>query len=50
MWKFLTGDFLTIAREEQLAADLVICLDVLIHEHDATKYAAIVHTLVNITR
>ena len=49
-WSFLAGDFLRIACEEQLAADLVICLDVLIHEHDRQRYAQTVEALVKLTK
>jgi hypothetical protein len=49
-WSFLAGDFLKIGCEEQLAADLVICLDVLIHEHDRQRYTQTVRELVKLTK
>jgi SAM-dependent methyltransferase len=47
---FLQGDFLEIASEEQLSADLVLCLDVLIHEHDRERYLQMVQELVKHTK
>ncbi len=49
-WTFLHGDFVTLAREHELAADLVICMDVLIHQHDADYYRRFVEALVAATR
>jgi len=37
-WNFLHGDFTTLARERGLVADLVVCMDVLIHQHDPAYY------------
>lgn len=47
---FLHGDFLQLAQERDLHADLVLCLDVLIHQHDPETYRAFVHTLVEVSR
>ena len=49
-WKFIEGDFLDIVRRDRLAADLVVCLDVLIHQHDYETYRAFVRELVNATQ
>jgi SAM-dependent methyltransferase len=49
-WNFIEGDFLDIVRRDRLAADLVICFDVLIHQHDYETYRAFVRELVNATR
>jgi SAM-dependent methyltransferase len=49
-WNFVEGDFLDIVRRDRLAADLVICFDVLIHQHDYETYRAFVRELVNATR
>jgi SAM-dependent methyltransferase len=50
MWNFIEGDFLDIVRRDRLAADLVICFDVLIHQHDYETYRAFVRELVTATR
>lgn len=47
---FLHGDFPTLAAEHDLSADMVVCLDVLIHQHDAAHYAWFVEALVAATR
>jgi hypothetical protein len=49
-WEFLHGDFVTIVRDQPLAADMVVCMDVLIHQHDSDYYAAFVQELVGATR
>jgi methyltransferase family protein len=49
-WTFRAGDFLKIASKEDFEADLVLCLDVLIHEHDVTRYKQMVERLVALTR
>jgi SAM-dependent methyltransferase len=49
-WNFIEGDFLDIVRHDRLAADLVICFDVLIHQHDYETYRAFVRELVNAAR
>jgi len=49
-WDFLHGDFIALAAEHDLAADLVVCLDVLIHQHDADFYERFVRALVGATR
>lgn len=46
-WTFIHGDFLQLARERDLHADLVICLDVLIHQHDPETYRAFVRALLD---
>ena len=45
-WQFLEGDFLALARQEPLRADLVIGFDVLIHQHDPGVYRTFVRELV----
>jgi SAM-dependent methyltransferase len=49
-WNFIAGDFVELARQGGLEADLVICLDVLIHQIDADTYREFVRELVNVTR
>jgi SAM-dependent methyltransferase len=49
-WTFLEGDFLELARTHDLSADLVVCLDVLIHQVEPETYHAFVRELVNVTR
>ena len=49
-WNFVAGDFIELAQRGGLEADLVICLDVLIHQIDAETYRAFVRELVNVTR
>jgi SAM-dependent methyltransferase len=49
-WNFIEGDFLDIVRRDGLVADLVICFDVLIHQHDYETYRAFVRELVKATR
>jgi SAM-dependent methyltransferase len=49
-WRFLHGEFASLARELDLTADLVICLDVLIHQHDSVAYREFVAALVGATR
>ena len=46
-WTFLDGDFLELLSREQLVADLVLCFDVLIHQHDYATYRAFVRGLVD---
>jgi SAM-dependent methyltransferase len=45
-WNFIEGDFLDLVRRDQLGADLVICFDVLIHQHDYETYKAFARELV----
>jgi SAM-dependent methyltransferase len=45
-WQFVQGDFLQLAHDGRLRADLVICFDVLIHQHDPQIYRAFVDNLV----
>ena len=49
-WNFIEGDFLDLVRRDGLRADLVICFDVLIHQHDYETYRAFVRELVNAAR
>lgn len=46
-WCFLNGDFVELAQSGELRADLVICLDVLIHQHDRDGYRAFVRALLD---
>jgi SAM-dependent methyltransferase len=45
-WQFLHGDFLELQRCHEVHADLVLCLDVLIHQHDHAVYREFVRQLV----
>ena len=47
-WTFLTGDFIALAQEGRLGADLVLAFDVLIHQHDEETYQAFVRELINV--
>ena len=49
-WEFRQGDFVAMAREEALQADLVLCFDVLIHQHDRETYRAFVRELLRSSR
>lgn len=49
-WKFIEGDFLELARSGGVAADLVICFDVLIHQHDPDTYRKFARELVGLAR
>ncbi len=44
-WRFLAGDFLQLTADSEFTADLVLCMDVLIHEHDAVRYDQFVERL-----
>jgi SAM-dependent methyltransferase len=44
-WEFLQGDFLALSEARNLKADLVLCLDVLIHQHDLETYRAFTRSL-----
>jgi SAM-dependent methyltransferase len=46
-WQFLQGDFLELRRSREVGADLVLCLDVLIHQHDPAVYREFVRQLVS---
>ncbi|MHB1239327.1 MAG: glycosyltransferase [Gammaproteobacteria bacterium] len=48
-WKFLPGDFLELSESADIDADLVLCFDVLIHEHDPIRYEQIVGKLLRST-
>jgi SAM-dependent methyltransferase len=45
-WVFIPGDFLEIRSQKALNAELVICLDVLIHEHSYEKYREFLQALI----
>jgi hypothetical protein len=45
-WVFLCGDFVQLSRSHALRADLVLCFDVLIHQHEFAAYEAFVFRLV----
>ena len=45
-WKFLAGDFLKLRDQHRLRADLVLCFDVLIHQHEFAVYEAFVRAIV----
>lgn len=49
-WSFESGNFVDMARNGELASDLVVCCDVLIHQHDREEYRALVAGLVANTR
>ena len=45
-WTFLCGDFVRLSEQQSLGAELVLCFDVLIHQHDFATYEAFVRQLV----
>ena len=45
-WKFLAGDFLKLRDQRRFRADLVLCFDVLIHQHEFATYEAFVRAIV----
>lgn len=45
-WRFEHGDFVSLASVSDVSADLVMCFDVLIHQHEAAYYEAFVSALV----
>ncbi|MDQ3694404.1 MAG: class I SAM-dependent methyltransferase [Chloroflexota bacterium] len=49
-WTFIQGDFLELALGGGLAADLVICFDVLAYQHDVERYREFVQELMNVTQ
>lgn len=49
-WGFMQGDFVELADTRVLAADLVICIDVLIHQHDRDTYREFVCKLLDAAR
>ena len=49
-WSFMHGDFVELAGEHAFEADLVVCLDVLIHQHDPDVYRAFVAALLRAAR
>lgn len=49
-WRFIQGDFLALERSQDVRADLVLCLDVLIHQHDKETYRAFVRALLAASR
>jgi len=46
-WNFLSGNFINLSRDNKVKADFVICLDVLIHQHNYQEYLEFVKTLVD---
>lgn len=49
-WDFLAGDFLALSGAEAFEADLVLCLDVLIHQHEPDTYRSFVRQLLRSSR
>jgi 2-polyprenyl-3-methyl-5-hydroxy-6-metoxy-1,4-benzoquinol methylase len=49
-WTFIVGDFLELAHQDALKADVVICFDVLIHQHDVEIYREFVRELVEVAQ
>jgi len=49
-WSFIEGDFLDLSQRDHMSVDLVICFDVLIHQHDAEAYEAFVRALARATQ
>lgn len=47
---FLDGDFIRLSADKQFPSDLVVCLDVLIHQHDYREYRRLVEALWRSTR
>jgi len=45
-WKFLSGDFLKLRDQHRFRSELVLCFDVLIHQHDFATYEAFVRAVV----
>lgn len=48
VWSFLCGNFLDL--KQNLEADMVLCFDVLIHQHNYPDYVEFVKSLVNATK
>jgi len=48
-WNFISGNFIEIAYGTNPKADLVMCFDVLIHQHDYKVYEEFVKCLINAT-
>jgi trans-aconitate methyltransferase len=46
-WHFVQGDFLALADTPAMQADLVLCLDVLIHQHDREIYHELMRALLD---
>jgi SAM-dependent methyltransferase len=46
-WQFVAGDFVAMARSGDVHADLAVCLDVLIHQHDRETYREFVRALLD---
>ena len=46
-WNFVQGDFLALADTPAMQADLVLCLDVLIHQHDRETYHELMRALLD---
>lgn len=49
-WTFEHGEFTALAQDRDLSADVVLCLDVLIHQHERGPYEQFVRELVRATR
>lgn len=49
-WTFVAGDFVELAQSKDMHADLVVCLDVLIHQHERETYRAFVRALLGASR
>jgi SAM-dependent methyltransferase len=49
-WTFLCGDFIQLHDRQSFQSDLVLCFDVLIHQHDFANYEAFVRRLVQSCR
>ena len=49
-WNFVQGDFLALAETPAMHADLVLCLDVLIHQHDRETYHELLRALLGASR
>jgi 2-polyprenyl-3-methyl-5-hydroxy-6-metoxy-1,4-benzoquinol methylase len=48
-WNFIQGNFLDITKNTAVRGDLVICFDVLIHQHDPKTYYDFVKAIVDST-
>ncbi len=49
LWNFIKGNFLDLFQQKKLSADLVLCFDVLIHQHNFQEYENFVNFLVRAT-
>jgi len=46
-WNFICGNFLEIVKQMEIRADLVLCLDVLIHQHKYEEYISFVNAIID---